>query len=106
MRYRRLLLPSILVGAALMTSSTTQATTPLIVPLPGLSFVAANDPTGNGMESVEILFKDENGTLAHSGVYVQRHNSAGIRVVVVPAPHASGAYFELDPSNDHVVVVQ
>jgi len=103
---RRLFITLALSAVTLLASSASRATTPLIDPLPGLSFVAASDPTGNGMESVEILFKDENGTLVHSGVYVQRHNSAGIRVVVVPAPHASGAYFELNSSNDQVVVVQ
>jgi hypothetical protein len=103
---RRLLMFMFVMSLALLTSSSTRATTALIDASPGLYFIPASDPTGNGMESVEIIYRDDSGNMVHSGAYVQRHNSAGIRIVVGPAPHTSGTTFELDPSNDQIVVIQ
>jgi hypothetical protein len=71
----------------------------------GLSLIGpAADPSGNGMESYQVVYTDNSGTIYTSGFYLQVHNSAGIRGYSVAAPGGSSAVFEMCSSNSSMVV--
>ena len=62
------------------------------------------DPSGNGMESYQVIYTNNSGTIYTSGFYLQLHNSAGIRGYSVAAPGGSTAVFEMCTSNSSMVV--
>jgi len=71
----------------------------------GISLIGpVADPSGNGMESYQVVYTDNSGTVFTSGFYLQVHNSAGIRGYSVAAPGGSAATFEMCTSNSSMVV--
>ena len=71
----------------------------------GLSLIGpAADPSGNGLESYQVYYTDNSGTMYGSGFYLQVHNTGGIRGYSVATGTGNGAVFELCTSNSTMVV--
>lgn len=71
----------------------------------GLSLIGpAADPSGNGLESYQVVYTDNSGNISTSGFYLQVHNSGGIRGYSTAAPSGSSATFEMCTSNSTMVV--
>lgn len=78
--------------------------TELQFPPDGISLQKHDDPTGNGMKSVQAFYRDPDGGLVEaSGVHFVLHNSAGIALVLTNIN--AGGVFEQDPSTGKIKVL-
>ena len=69
-------------------------------PLPGLSLQSSDDPTGNGQETVRVVYHDPaTGAIYETGDFYQVHGGQKIRGVSVPTDGAAAAVFELDEAS-------
>lgn len=76
----------------------------LNVPVNGYSWVPADDPTGNGMQTNELVHRDPStGVLTRSRFFEQIHNTAGLRFVDLSDPSDSSNLFERD-GNGKIVI--
>ena len=70
----------------------------------GYSWQPAADPTGNDMQTKELVFRSEAGVVTGSGFYEQVHNTAGLRFVDMTGNGETSGAFERD-SNGKLVIV-
>jgi hypothetical protein len=71
----------------------------------GIQFIAGDDPTGNGQESLEVVYRPAGSdTVVHSNVFIQRHAGDKLRFVRANAPGGAEAIFEID-GNGKVEIV-
>lgn len=67
-----------------------------IVPAPyGLSLQPWDDPNGNGQEAYQLIFRNLDGSLSHSNVFVFRHGGQKLKLRVANAPSDADAAFEV-----------
>lgn len=75
----------------------------LNVPADGYSWVPCDDPTGNGLQSNELVHRDpDSGVITRSRFFEQIHNTSGLRFVDLGSADASGL-FERD-ANGKIVI--
>lgn len=75
----------------------------LLVPPNGLSLQSAADPTGNGQESAELIYRDpDTGEITRGRVWFQIHGGQKIREVRLGGVADDGV-FELD--NDGKIAI-
>ena len=65
----------------------------LFAPPYGYSWQPAADPTGNGLQSSELVHRAEDGTITRSRFFSQVLNTAGLRFVDLSSGESSGAFF-------------
>lgn len=69
-------------GLVHLTEIAHMAITPPLIALPfGLSLQECADPTGNGQDTAEVLYKKTDGSVAHLGIYVQIHGGQIMRAL-------------------------
>ena len=67
-----------------------------ITPAPaGASFQSWDDPTGNGQESSQLVFRNPDGSLSHSNIFLVRHGGQKLKLVRANAPADADAAFEV-----------
>lgn len=72
---------------------------------PGLTgYVAAADPTGNNQPTVELVGKNAQGEVVHSGGFIQRHGGGGLRIVRGTPGANAASVFEI-ASDGKIAVV-
>lgn len=54
----------------------------MLGPTNGFALVKTDDPTGNGMDALGLVFIDANGAVKNCGVHVVMHNSDGPQLVL------------------------
>lgn len=74
----------------------------------GLDLIAVEDPAGNGQSTVEVIYRDSEGTPIHSGLYVGVHGGGplNLRALVGNANTETSGVFESDPSTHRISVNQ
>jgi hypothetical protein len=74
----------------------------------GIELADSIDPQGQTpeQESAQLIFRKPDGTPVTSGVFVSRHATGKLRLVIRAADSPSADFFELDPETGHVIVVQ
>jgi hypothetical protein len=70
---------------------------------PGLALVDAADPTGNGNDTVQIVFKDDRGDYVSSGLFIQRHAGGKLRALHGNADSAAEDNFEMTAGRVSIV---
>lgn len=69
----------------------------------GYSWQPADDPTGNGLQSKELVHRDESSVIRRSRFFEQVLNTSGLRFVDLGDPSdASNVYFR--DSNGKIVI--
>jgi hypothetical protein len=90
-------LPSAPVGATSIRSQNLPQVT-------GLALMDADDPTGNGEPTVEVVWIQSDGTIVHAGVYFYQHNSAGVQAYFANTNQAPSGTFSYTSSSQTVTL--